>query len=107
MKDINVNVSIISPDGGDFAYFFSKKEMYEKLSGIKDDAGDNMEFIEIGRYIYLNDDKLKVLDINVKFDNIDHNIHHKDKTENSMPKNLIIELIITVQFIEKNIKNIC
>ena len=51
--------------------------------------------------IYLNDDKLKVLDINVKFDNIDHNIHHKDKTENSMPKNLIIELIITVQFIEK------
>ena len=56
MKDINVNVSIISPDGGDFAYFFSKKEMYEKLSGIKDDVGDNMEFIEIGRYIYLNDD---------------------------------------------------
>ena len=101
MKDINVNVSIISPDGGDFAYLFSKKEMYEKLSGIKDDIGDNMEFIEIGRYIYLNDDKLKVLDINVKFDNIDHNIHHKDKTENSMPKNLIIELIITVQFIEK------
>ena len=101
MKDININVSIISPDGGDFAYFFNKREMYEKLSGIKDEVGDNMEFIEIGRYIYLNDDKLKVLDINVKFYNIDHNIHHKYKIEISIPKNLIIELIITVQFIEK------
>lgn len=106
MNQIKTNIRIISPDGGDFAYFLEIEDLYSKLSGEKDALGEDMEFIEIGNNIILNNDILKVIDINLKFENIASNINHFDKSESSTPKNLIIEMIITVQFVEK-IKNIC
>ena len=47
MNGIKSIVHIISTDGGDFAYFTDKEDLYTKLSGIKDTEGNNMEFIEI------------------------------------------------------------
>lgn len=94
-------IRIISKDGGDFAYFTEIGDLYSKLSGIKSPLGENMEFIEIGKTIQLNNENLKVLDVNLKFENIDFTTYHFAKTEKSTPKNLIIEVIITVEFISK------
>ena len=101
MNRIKTNISIISQDGGDFACFFELEDMYSKLSGEKDKLGENMEFIEIGKAIQLNNDLLKVTDINLKMENINFETKHHDKTEKSTPKDLIIEIIITVEFIKK------
>ncbi|MDC6367222.1 MULTISPECIES: hypothetical protein [Flavobacteriaceae] len=97
MSRVQTNIKIISPDGGDFAYFTDKKDLYSKLSGVKDEYGENMEFIEIGQHIQLNEHTLKVIDINLKFENIDIKTKHIEKTEESMPENLIIEVVITVE----------
>jgi hypothetical protein len=102
MEKITSKISIISPDGGDFAYFIEKEDLYSKLSGIKDSQGENMEFIEIGDNIQLNNELLKVKNINMKFENIDINTMHFEKTESTTPKNLSIETIITVEFIRRN-----
>lgn len=101
MDRITTNIKIISEDGGDFAYFLEKEDLYSKLSGLKDTFGEDMEFIEIGENIQLNNQILKVIDINLKFENINLQTKHIDKTEKSTPKNLIIEVIITVEFIKK------
>lgn len=94
-------IKIINENGADFAYFTDKDDLYSKLSGIKDPFGENMEFIEIGKTIQLNDDVLKVIDINLKFENIDLYIKHSDKKEKIAPRNLIIEVIITIEFLGK------
>ena len=101
MNRITTNIRIDSEDGGNFGYFTEKEDLYSKLSGVKDTLGDNMEFIEIGKNIHLNDKILEVLDINLKFENINLQTQHKDKTEETTPKDLMIELIITVKFIKK------
>lgn len=98
---LNTNIRIINEEGSDFAYFTSKEDLYAKLSGEKDPYGEDMEFIEIGENIQLNDEILKVIDINLKFENIGLQIKPFDKTEGTTPKNLIIEVIITVKFIER------
>lgn len=100
MKKLNTNIRIISTDGGDFANFFEKEDLFSKLSGVKDPQGENMEFIEIGNVIELNNQKLKVININLKFDNINRRLEHSDKTEILTPSNLIIETIITVKAIK-------
>lgn len=101
MQRINSSIRIISVNGGDFACFFEKEDLYSKLSGSKDILGNDIEFIEIGKNIQLENQILKVIDINIKFENIDLNKNHMDKTKNSTPKNLIIETIITVEFIRR------
>lgn len=101
MSRITTNIKIISSGGGDFACFFEKEDLYAKLSGVKDSYGENMEFIEIGDNIQLNNELLKVKDINLKFENIDINTNHLDKSESSTPSNLLIEVIITVEFIRR------
>ena len=98
---LSTNIKIINKEGSDFAYFTSKEDLYAKLSGVKDTYRENMEFIEIGKNIQLNDEILKVIDINLKFENIGLQIKPFDKTEETTPKNLIIEVIITVKFIER------
>ena len=45
MSRVQRNISIISSDGGDFAYCIDEKDLYSKLSGVKDIHGENMEFI--------------------------------------------------------------
>jgi hypothetical protein len=102
MNKITTILKIINPDGGDFACFFEKEDLYSKLSGVKDDYGENMEFIEIGDEIQLNNELLKVKNINLKFENIDINTNHQAKSESTTPKDLLIEVIITVEFISKN-----
>ncbi|MGC6430752.1 MAG: hypothetical protein ACON5F_06905 [Jejuia sp.] len=97
MSRVVTNIRIISPNGSDFAYFIDKRDLYSKLSGAKDLQGDNMEFIEIGDNIQLNENTFKVLDINIKFENINIETKHIQKTEESMPDDLIIEVIITVE----------
>src|SRR5690554_4332005 len=101
MKKIISKIRIISQDGGDFAFFFELEDLYSKLSGVKDKYGENMEFIEIGKNIQLDNEILKVKDINLKFENIDANIKHTDKKVNSTPSNLSVEFIITVEFISR------
>ncbi|WP_458626492.1 hypothetical protein [Winogradskyella sp. PC D3.3] len=98
---MKTNIRVISTDGGDFGCFFEIEDLYAKLSGVKDTYGENMEFIEIGNHIQLNDNLLKVVDINLKFENIDLTTKHFNKSKNSTPKNLIIEMIITVEFVKK------
>ena len=98
---LNTKIKIINDEGGDFAYFQRKEDLYAKLSGVKDPYGEDMEFIEIGKNIQLNDEILKVTNINLKFENIDLQIQPFDKTEDTTPKNLNIEVIITVEFIKR------
>lgn len=96
-------IKIISEDGGDFALFFDKEDMFFKLKGVEDPNGEKMEFIEIGRNIILNNQILKVIEINIKFENIKLNRtitgYDYDKSEF---ENFNIETIITVKYI-KNI----
>lgn len=101
MERIKSNIKIISKDNGVYKCFFEKEDLYSKLSGIKDSLGNNIEFIEIGGNMQLENQLFRVTDINLKFENIDYNIKHNDKTEASTPKNLIIETIITAEFIKR------
>lgn len=101
MSRIKNNISIISSDGGTFAYFLEVEDLYSKLSGVKNTYRENMEFIEIGKNIQLNDELLKVMNINLKIENIPTETSHFDKSEKSTPKDLNIETIITVKFIQK------
>ena len=103
MSRVQTNIRVVSSDGGDFAYFLEQKDLYASLSGIKDPYGDNMEFIEIGKNILLNEHTLKVVDVNLKFENIDIETKHIQKTEKTTPKNLIIEVVITVENVPLNI----
>ena len=96
MNEIKSIVHIISTDGGDFDYFTDKEDLYTKLSGIKDTEGNNMEFIEIDNIITLNNQKLRVLNINIKLANIDNNTKHLDKKQSNFPKEFFVETIITV-----------
>ena len=97
-------IKIISEDGGDLALFFDKEDMFFKLKGVEDPNGEKMEFIEIGRNINLNNQILKVIDINIKFDNIKLNRtitgYDYDKSEF---EDFFIETIITVKYL-KNIR---
>jgi hypothetical protein len=101
MKRINTNINIINSDGNNFANFREKEDLYSKLTGVKDKSGENMEFIQIGDKIECCDNILKVTDINLKFENINLNTKHKDKNQDSMPENLIIEVFITAEFIDR------
>ena len=94
-------IKIINEEGADFAYFTDKLDLYTKLSGAKDSMGENLEFVEIGNTIQLNDEVLKVKNINLKFENVDFEIQHSQKLENPMPTNIIIEVVITVKFVGK------
>lgn len=98
MKRIKTNISIISNEGGDFGYFMELEDLYSKLTGVKDPI-ENMEFIEIGKEIKLNNQVLEVLDINLKFDGIDKNISHQEKRSGLMPSNIIVEIFITVKHV--------
>ena len=92
-------IKIINDEGRDFAYFTDQIDLYSKLSGTKDPFNEDMEFIEIGKEIQLNNQILKVKDINLKFENIKFEIKHLDKTVENFPRKLIIEVIITIEFI--------
>ena len=89
MDRIKSNIKVRSEEGGNFAYFLEKEELYSRLSDIKDNLGNDIEFMEIGENILLDNQMLKVIDINLKFENIHSNIKHNDKTEISTPKNLM------------------
>lgn len=97
MNKIKNNLRIISTSGGDFACFFEIEDLYSSLSGLKDPLGENMEFIEIGNIIQLNNQKLKVLNINLTLNNISNRITHLEKNDNNFPKNICIETVITVE----------
>jgi hypothetical protein len=96
-------IKIISEDGGDFALFFEKEDLFFKLKGFEDPQGEKMEFIEIGKNIILNNQILKVIDINIKFENIKLNrtITGYDYNKSEF-EDFSIETIITVKYI-KNI----
>lgn len=97
MSRLITNIRIISRDDVDFAYFMDQEDLYSKLSGVKDDDGDDMEFIEIGNKIKLNENTLLVKNINLKMEPIDINEKHIEKTTESMPSNFRVEVIITVE----------
>ena len=100
MKIIDTNIKVISSDGGDFANFLEKEDLYSRLSGVKDPNGENMEFIEIGNIIQFNNQNLKVLDINIKLNNIDKTIEHRNKKKSLTPPDLRVSIIITVENIK-------
>lgn len=96
MNRLITNIRVISTDGGDFGYFMDREDLYSKLSGVKDSLGDNIEFIEIGDIIQLNEHSLKVRNINLKLEPINSDISHIQKTQNSTPSDFRIEVVITV-----------
>ncbi|WP_339714562.1 hypothetical protein [uncultured Kriegella sp.] len=95
MSRIKTNIRIESEDGGNFGYFMEREDLYSKLSGIKD-INDDMEFIEIGDKIQLNEHTLMVKNIHLEFAPVDLNTRHIEKTEDTMPSNFRIEVVLTV-----------
>lgn len=97
MNKINCSISLINENEEKIEYFYEINDLYSRLSGVKCKFGDDIEFIEIGNDIQLDNLILRVIDINLKFENIYSQTKHKDKSANSIPKDLITVLVITVK----------
>ena len=95
--NINANIRIINQEGGSLAYFTDKKDMYTKLSGIKDSKGENAEFFEVGKKLQLNDNIFEIRNINVKSVDINNHISHSNKSNDNFSSEYYLELILTVE----------
>lgn len=100
MGNIKTNIKIIREDESRIDYFLEKQDLYSRLSGVKDSYGENMEFIQIGENIQLEDEIYNVIDINLKFEGINITSKHKDKRKEFTPEDLFIEVIITAELIK-------
>ena len=91
-------IKIITEGNVDLAYFTDKEDIFFKLKGVEDPQGENMEFIEIGKTIILNDQELIVKDINIKFEDIKINRKlNKFEINKDEFKDFFVETIVTVK----------
>jgi hypothetical protein len=97
MNKINCSISLTDEDGILIDYFSEINDLYSKLSGVKSKFVEDIEFIEIEDDIQFKSQVLRVVNINLKFENIYSQTKHKDKTANSTPKDLIFVVVIIVK----------
>ena len=102
MNKINCSISLTDEDGILIDYFSEINDLYSKLSGVKSKFVEDIEFIEIEDDIQFKSQVLRVVNINLKFENIYSQTKRKDKTANSTPKDLIFVVVIIVK---KKLKN--
>jgi len=97
MNKINCSISLTDEDGILIDYFSEINDLYSKLSGVKSKFVEDIEFIEIEDDIQFKSQVLRVVNINLKFENIYSQTKRKDKTANSTPKDLIFVVVIIVK----------
>ena len=91
-------IRIAHKEGADLAYFTDVNELYESLSGLKDDIDTRTEFIQKGDIIELNDKKLKVVDVYLRLQNIEPHITHEMKNKDNFSKNFNVQIEIFIEY---------